>query len=67
MAEDERPAKRIVTAPGSTGPMSAGEVFSVELGPNEDVEWVWSHDRERGSSVIGFTIVPRVAAHRSAG
>jgi hypothetical protein len=40
-------AKRIVTAPSNASPMMRGQVFSVELGPDEQVEWVWSHDRER--------------------
>jgi hypothetical protein len=65
MAEDEKAAKRTVMAPSSTSPMSVGEVLSVEVGANEDVEWVWSHDRERGSSVTGFRIIPRIAEHRS--
>ena len=60
MAKDDKPSTRVVIAP-STGSMSAGEVLSVKVGPNEDVEWVWNHDRERGSSISGFVIVPRIA------
>ena len=67
MAKQEKTAKRIVLAPSSTGAMSTGEVLSVEIRPNEDVEWVWSHDRERGSSVTGFRIVQRPAEHQSSG
>ena len=65
MAEDTKKATRIVTAPGNTGPMNAGEVLSVEIGPDEDVEWVWSHDRERGSAVTGYRIVSRISEQRS--
>ena len=57
MAEDAKPAKRIVVAPSTIAPMSAGEVLSVEVGPDEDVEWIWSHDGERGSTVTGYKIV----------
>ena len=59
MAENEGGVKRIVTAPSSTGAMGRGEVLSVKLGPDEDVEWVWSHDPDRGSVVTGYRIVPR--------
>jgi hypothetical protein len=39
--------------------MSAGQTLSVEVGPDEEVEWIWSHDRERGSRVTGYKIVAR--------
>jgi hypothetical protein len=65
MAQDVRGAKRVVIAPRSAGAMSAGEVLSVEVGPDEDVEWVWSHDPRRGRSVTGYKIVPRVALRQS--
>jgi hypothetical protein len=35
-------------------------VLSVEVGPDEHVEWIWSLDRERGSQVTGYEIVARV-------
>jgi hypothetical protein len=60
MAENER-VKRIVAAPSNAGAMDAGEVLSVETGPDEEVEWVWSHDPQRGSRVTGYRIVPRRA------
>ena len=59
MAKNEGSAKRMVAAPSNTGPMGGGEVLSVEVGPDEDVEWVWSHDGQRGSVVTGYRIVPR--------
>jgi hypothetical protein len=40
--------------------MSGGRVLSVEVGPDEDVEWIWSHDHERGSHVTGYKIVARL-------
>ena len=59
MAENEERVKRVVTAPSNTGPMGSGEVLSVQAGPDEDVEWVWSHDRHRGSLVTGYRLAPR--------
>lgn len=40
-----------------TAPLRSGELLSVELGPDDDVCWTWCHHGERGSSVIGYTIV----------
>ena len=65
MTEDVKRAKRTVMAPTIAGQMRGGQVLSVELGPDEDVEWIWSHDRERGSHVTGYKIVAR-APERSA-
>lgn len=48
--------KRIVMAPSSAGPLRAGELLSVDLGADEDVQWIWCHHGERGTSVIGYTI-----------
>ena len=64
MAQDAEREKRIVIAPTSTSPIGSGDVLSVEAGRDEDVEWVWSHDRERGSSVTGYRIVPRKTERR---
>ena len=61
MVEEPKRAKRTVTAPITAGQMSGGRVLSVEVGPDEDVEWIWSHDRERGSHVTGYKIVSRLA------
>ena len=49
--------KRRVVAPGRAGPSGAGEMLSVELGADEDVQWTWCHHGESGSSVIGYTIL----------
>ena len=59
MSESKESPKRLVTPPSNAGPMGSGEVLSVEAAPDEDVEWVWSQDRHRGSSVTGYRIVPR--------
>ena len=61
MTEERKTAKRIVEAPDTAAPMSPGDVLSVEVGPDEDVEWIWSHDPERGSTVTGYQIVARKA------
>jgi hypothetical protein len=36
--------------------MPGGQVLSVEIGPDEEVEWIWSHDSERGSFVAGYDV-----------
>lgn len=51
--------KRTVMAPSSACPMTIGELLSVELGVNEDVQWIWCHHGDRGSSVIGYSVAPR--------
>ena len=48
------------TAIGSTSPRPvSGEVLSVELSIDEEVQWTWCHHGERGSFVIGYTIALR--------
>jgi hypothetical protein len=64
VVEEPKRVKRTVTAP-TTGQMSGGRVLSVEVGPDEDVEWIWTHDRDRGSHVTGYKIVARVAERLS--
>jgi hypothetical protein len=51
--------KRVVTAPDNGSGARAGELLSVELSPDEDVQWIWCYHGERGTSVMGYTIVPR--------
>src|SRR5262245_28426180 len=51
--------RRWVSAPRSTGPHSPA-VYGVMLGPDEDVQWSWTHTTN-GSYVNGYTIVPRLA------
>jgi hypothetical protein len=65
MKRGSKKAKSIVTAPSNASPMTRGQVFSVELGPDEQVEWVWTHDHERGSFVSGYKIVPLAANPRA--
>jgi len=57
----ESSVRRIVVAPGAGAATGSGEVLSVELNLDEDLEWIWSHDAERGSVVTGYRIVPRAA------
>lgn len=59
MAEERKAPKRIVVAPSTVAPAGPGDVLSVEVDPDEDVEWLWTHDRERGSTVTGYNIVSR--------
>ena len=65
MIVETKRTKRTATAPITAGQMSGGRVLSVEVGPDEDVEWIWSHDRERGSHVTGYKVVARVAERLS--
>jgi hypothetical protein len=58
MAEEFESVKRTVRTP-MAGVIGSGELLSVELGPDEEVEWTWSHDPVRGSIVTGYTIVSR--------
>src|SRR5215475_11579923 len=55
---DSQPPKRTVTAPGNSR-LSAGDQLSVDLRADEDLQWIWCHHGERGSSVIGYRILPR--------
>jgi hypothetical protein len=61
MAEEEK-KKRVVTAPSTPSGATSGEVISVEVSEDEEVEWVWSHDAASGSAVTGYRIVPKVEA-----
>ena len=60
MSKKTEATTRFVTAPGST--VSAGQVLSVAVGPDEEVQWIWSHDAQHGSYVSGYSIVPRLAS-----
>ena len=53
--------KRTVLAPDNVGRLRVGDVLCVELAMDEDIQWIWCHHGERGSSVIGYTIGPREA------
>lgn len=57
---NDRDSRRTVTAPGDAA--APGQVISVELGEDEDVEWQWTHDADGSSRVTGYRIVPRAAA-----
>ncbi len=60
VADKATTERRVVSAPTATGRMGTGEVLSVEAGPDEAVEWLWTHDRE-GSRVTGYRVVARPA------
>ncbi len=61
VTEEKKAPTRIVVAPGTAAAMGAGQVLSIEVGADEDVEWLWSHEPERGSLVSGYRIVRRNA------
>lgn len=58
-AMKKRSANRLQMAPPNSGPVVSGSVVAVDVAPDEDVQWIWSHDLERRSYVSGYTIVPR--------
>jgi len=45
-------------APIGAGPLAAGEVLSLELSADEHIQWIWCHQGERGSLVIGYRLGP---------
>lgn len=54
---EKEDVKRTVIAPSNACLTTTEELLSVELGAHEDVQWIWCHHGERGSSVIGYAIV----------
>jgi hypothetical protein len=48
--------KRTVCAPNNAARLRAGDLLSVELTADENIQWIWCHHGERGSSVIGYTL-----------
>ncbi|MEP7242543.1 MAG: hypothetical protein ABI885_02545 [Gammaproteobacteria bacterium] len=55
-----KPNQRVVSAPASIIPASAGplpnRVVAVVLGPEEDVEWIWTTTAEGAEYVSGYNI-----------
>lgn len=56
---EKKGAKRTVMTPGNDRPAGSGDLVSVDTAADEEVQWIWCHHGERGSSVIGYVIVPR--------
>ena len=60
MSIKSQQSQRTIHAP-LPSPASAkaplNRVESVVLGPDEDVEWIWTHTLDGGSYVSGYTIV----------
>jgi len=55
----EQIEKRIVQAPNEGTPDPSGAVISVELNPDEDVIWHWTHKPDGGSVVTGYEIIKK--------
>lgn len=51
--------KRVVQAPSSGSSDSPGQVLSVELGEDEEVNWQWTHRPDGTSVVTGYEIVKK--------
>ena len=58
----EQVEKRIVQAPNQGTPDPSGTVISVELRPDEDVIWHWTHHPDGSSTVTGYDIVKKSEA-----
>jgi hypothetical protein len=57
--------RRVAIAPQVyAAPMRAGQIISVDAGPDEEVEWTWSHDPVRGSYVTGYRTIERGVRRR---
>jgi hypothetical protein len=52
----EKSKKRTVYAPRPELGTRPPAVISVELGEDEDVEWIWTHTDDGVSVVTGYTI-----------
>jgi acyl dehydratase len=48
---------RRVAAPAPHGPGAVNVIDSVNVGPDEDVEWIWTTTREGGEFVSGYRVV----------
>ncbi|WP_322877567.1 hypothetical protein [Pseudocalidococcus azoricus] len=63
MSEDNQ--KRTVFAPQpalvSSSQVPANRVISVEIGDDEDVEWLWISLPDGTKYVSGYTVVPKTA------
>jgi hypothetical protein len=51
--------KRIAQAPSSDGSDLPGQILSVELGEEEEVNWLWSHFPNGQSLVTGYEIIKK--------
>ncbi len=54
---EEEKNKRIVVAPQAGPTNSSGQVMSVVLNDDEDVNWRWTHYPDGTSAVTGYEIV----------
>jgi hypothetical protein len=50
---------RIVQAPSSGNSDLPGQVLSVELGEDEELNWQWTHRQDGTSVVTGYDIVKK--------
>lgn len=57
-----QPGKHTVYAPPSDDPSASAVVISVEVGANEEVEWIWTHRPDGTSIVTGYEIREKTAA-----
>ena len=51
--------KVTVNAPNDSDSTVPGALLSVEIGIDEDVEWVWTHLENGKSAVTGYTITQK--------
>ena len=49
--------RRFAQAPVAGVAENSSPVFNVELGGNEDVEWIWTHYANAQSVITGYKII----------
>ena len=50
---------RFVRSPVMDATQSSSSVFKVELKENEDVEWIWTPDRNRQRVITGYNVIKK--------
>lgn len=49
------------SAPFQSGPMTTGSIQGAWTGPDDDIDWCWTHTSE-GSYISGYTVRRRLPA-----
>ncbi len=56
---DKNEKKITVTSPTNSDSTISGAVLSVEIGADEEVEWIWTHLENGKSAVTGYKIIKK--------
>lgn len=60
---DKNEKKLTISAPRNSDASVPGAVLSVEIGVDEEVEWVWTHFENGRSAVTGYTLIKKDGPH----